>query len=157
MAKIQVHSHFCRLVCWSFGSSCRSLEKLVLMALSVSRELTSVPAEDRRRHEQEDFGQILEKGEAGIHCAGLGSGPWSLPPASGLRVTACSLCPNSAFHRGRPKTVSSKTDQLSRGDAENLAQALHSQTLKDVLLRALPKSRCSFLEAAACTSSSGKL
>lgn len=77
------------LVCWNFGSSRGSLEKLILMILSVSRELTSVPAEDRRRHEQEDFGQTPGRGEAKIHCAGLGSAShWSLlpvlPPVSEL-------------------------------------------------------------------------
>lgn len=83
---------------------------------------------------------------------------WTLESSS--RLQSYSMLTLSKFCIAQRQTqdrVSSKTDQLPQGDAENLAQALHSQTLKNVLLRALLKSRCSFLEAAACTSSSGKL
>lgn len=124
----------------------------------VSRDLTSVPAEDRRRHEQEDFGQTLGKGEARIHCAGLGSTlHWSLlpvlPPVSELQHA---LCPNSAFHRADPRQSQIRLTSRPGEDLLSRLASIHRQTLKDVLLRALPKSRCSFLDAFACMSSSGK-
>lgn len=58
--------------------------------LSVSRKLTVCSSRRQRRHEQEDFGQTLGKGETRIHCAGLGRAlHWSLlpvlPPVSELQ------------------------------------------------------------------------